>query len=216
MASTVKQRRPTRDHNPPPLDPVRGVIHSYHGKKAQKQRLSPWRPWIADSRVYRRFSPKLMPTSTAICVAIAVSMLLIMTWEGPSATGIKVENPSLITFAVGLEQKGMLLFRQLSDFDFDMDLEPDFGEIIHHVDSKRYEEYRSELLSDMNNEKIPFEFYFDEELEDVEQKCRRVNWFSKTYPTCNAVHELAPLFDLRKQKEYNVTYLRYAFFTCGI
>ena len=207
MASnTLQQRRPARDHNQPPLDPGREIQDSDHGM-AQKQRLSPWRPWIADSRVYRRFSPK----SSAICVAISVSMLLIMTGAGPSATGIYVENPSMITFAVGLEQKGTPLFRQLSDFDFNMDLKPDFGEIIHDLDSKRYEEYRSELLSDMNHERIRLEFYFDEELEYVEQKCRRVNWFSKTYPTCNAFHELPPVFDLRKEKDYKVTYLRYDF-----
>ena len=130
----------------------------------------------------------------------------------------------MIIFPVGREHKGSTpLFRQLllSDFDFDnfdMDLEPDFGDISRHHASRRYEETRSRLLSDMDNEKIPFDFYFDEELDDREQTCRRVNWFSKTYPTCNAVHELAPvLFDVRRnEKEVNVTYLQYVFFTCGI
>jgi serine/threonine protein kinase len=230
MISTVQHRRQTRDYNRPPAGGEE-VLLSYHGKE-QKKRLSPWL-WIVDSRVYHR-SPKQIYTGTAICVAIAVSMLLIVTWTGPSTTLRNTKKPSMITFAVaGLQLKGRPLFRQLSS-DFEMDLKPDFGGIVyepsserkklHHpnhratsIDSQRYELYRSELISSMNKEKISKEFYFTEDLEDEEQTCRRVNWVSNTYPNCNAVHELASLFDTEKEhQEYNVTYLKYVFFTCGI
>jgi hypothetical protein len=70
--------------------------------------------------------------------------------------------------------------------------------IPHHNDDNLYNQYRQDLLDEMNehpDRTLPKRiFYHDDELQDDPPKgCHRNNWKSKFYPSCNTFQEISML-----------------------
>ena len=58
-------------------------------------------------------------------------------------------------------------------------------------DYQLYEESREKMLEEIDNRNYDSEWFdSDVDLEDQELECRRNNWKSTTFPTCNSVHEV--------------------------
>lgn len=74
-----------------------------------------------------------------------------------------------------------------------------FQRTVRHLDFTLYNAEKSTQVKSMNEEYISKRHWFDDELEDIENDCRRPNWEKGHFPLCNAFHEI----DL--SRNYDVT-----------
>ena len=87
-----------------------------------------------------------------------------------------------------------------------------------------YEIYRKKVLHDMDDRHThddrgydSIQYMYNEDIQDLSleddmENCRRVSWYTDTYPNCNTLHELVTLerpFGVENvvEQEYNITYL---------
>ena len=67
---------------------------------------------------------------------------------------------------------------------------PKFERSIRQQDDSLYNAEKDSQIDLMNGEYISKRHWFDDELEDIEQDCRRPNWEMLHFPLCNAFHEI--------------------------
>jgi hypothetical protein len=85
--------------------------------------------------------------------------------------------------------------------------EPNFVRRIDPNDRINYEEYRSGILDDIDEEYFSDRWQPDADLEDKTRKCKRTNWRSTPHSNCNTVHELTVERPLPSSKDFDVKYL---------